>query len=161
MKTVAAFVDEHPLFDGLDREQSAFVAGCGRLRRFDAGDVLARENDPADCFYLLIEGRAVIETHQHNRPPVPLLSLNTGDVIGWSWLIPPYRWQFDARAVSDLRTVELDGRCLRDKCETDPRLGFDLLKRLAAMMAERIHSTRFQLLDVYRPRKPPPGEVLR
>lgn len=159
LKTVADFVREHALFEGMDSAQVEFIAGCGELHRFAAGHYLARENEPADYFYLLLEGRAMIETHRHNQPPAPLLTLNDGDVIGWSWLVPPYRWQFDVRAVSDLRSVRLDGRCLRQKCESDTRLGFELLRRLAAMMAARIHGTRFQLLDVYGANAP--GESLQ
>ncbi|GAB3096289.1 cyclic nucleotide-binding domain-containing protein [Aestuariicella hydrocarbonica] len=164
MKTVAQFVSEHSLFKGMKPDQVDFIASCGQLRRFAEGDYLTRENDPADFFYLLLEGHAVIETHQHNQPPVPLLSLTDNDIIGWSWLIPPYRYQFDARALSRLRTVRLDGRCIRAKCDTDPALGFELLKRLAAVLVQRIHGARFQLLDVYSADPAPlcrPGESLR
>lgn len=149
VKTVAEFVREHALFDGMQSAQVDFIAGCGQLKRFAAGDYLVRESDPADHCYLIVEGRVVIETHRHNQPPAPLLTLNANDIIGWSWLIPPYRYQFDARAVSDLRTVQLDGRCIRDKCEADPVLGYQLLKRISSVMASRIHCARFQLLDVY------------
>ena len=71
------------------------------------------------------------------------------DVLGWSWLIPPYRWRFDARAIDLTRAIALDGKCLRGKCDQDPRLGYELLKRVAAIMAERLHATRLQMLDVY------------
>lgn len=149
MKTVAEFVADHALFAGMDRAQLDFIAGCGQLQRFQAGDYLTRESEPADRFYLLLEGRAVIETHHPHQPPVPLLTLNANDMIGWSWLIPPYRYQFDARAVTDLRTVQMDGRCIRNKCEADPVLGYALLKRLSGVLVSRIHGARFQLLDVY------------
>ena len=149
MKTVADFVIGHPLFAGLASDKADFIAGCGKLRRFPAGDFLARENDAADYFYLLLEGRVAIETHLPNRPASTFLTLNPGDVVGWSWLLPPYRWQFDARAISDLRTIELDGRCLRDKCETDTELGFQLLRRLTTTLVARIHCARLQLLDFY------------
>ena len=149
MKTVTQFVREHSLFAGMDQDQVDYVAGCGQLRRFKEGDYLTRENDPADYFFLLLEGRALIETHQHNLPAAPLLTINANDIVGWSWLIPPYRYQFDARATTNLRTVELNGRCIRDKCEGDPALGYELLKRLASVMVSRIHGARFQLLDVY------------
>jgi len=149
VKKVEQFVREHSLFEGMDPSQVTFIAGCGRLRRFAKGDYLTRENDPADAFYLLLEGRAVIETHRHNEPPTPLLTLGENDVVGWSWLIPPYRSQFDARALSDLRTVELDGRCIRNKCETDQQMGYQLLKRLSSVLVSRIHGARLQLLDIY------------
>ena len=161
MKTVAEFVREHALFAGMDGGQVDFISGCGQLTRFTTGDYLVRENDPADYCYLIVEGRAVIETHRHNQPPSPLLTLSSNEIIGWSWLIPPYRYQFDARAVTDLRTVRLDGRCIREKCEDDPALGYQLLKRVAAAMASRIHCARFQLLNVYSSHNPSPGESLQ
>jgi hypothetical protein len=69
--------------------------------------------------------------------------------LGWSWLIPPYKWRFDARAIETTRAFALDGKCLRGKCDEDPRLGYELLKRIAATIAERLHATRLQMLDVY------------
>ncbi len=149
MKSVAQFVREHSLFEGMDAGQVDFIAGCGQLQRSAVGNYLTRENDPADCFYLLLEGRVAIETHRPNQPAVPLLTLNANDVVGWAWLIPPYRYQFDARAVTPLRTVRLDARCIRDKCETDPTLGYELLKRLSAVMLSRLQCARIQLLDLY------------
>ena len=149
MKTVADYVREHALFDGMDPAQVEFIAGCGRLRRFHEGEYLTRENDAADHFFLLLEGRVVIETHRINQPPAPLLTLSANDIVGWSWLIPPYRYQFDARALTPVRTVELNGQCIRGKCETDNCLGYALLKRLTSVMVDRIHGARMQLLDVY------------
>lgn len=150
MKTVAEFVHQHPLFNGMDPARVDFIAGCGSLQRFAEGELIARENQPADSFYLLLEGRAAIEVHHPNQPAVPVMTLGANDVVGWSWLIPPYRWEFDIRAVTPLRTVQFDGRCLRDKCEADTAMGFDLLRRLLATMAARVHQSRFQSLDVYR-----------
>ena len=149
MKTVAQFVHQHPLFAGMESEQVDFIAQCGGLHRFAEGELIARENEPANTFYLLLEGRVAIEVHRPNQPPVSLITLGANEVVGWSWLIPPYRWEFDIRAVTPLRTVQFDGRCLRDKCEADPAMGFDLLRRIMATMAARIQHTRFQLLDIY------------
>lgn len=149
MKTVAQLVDQNPLFAGMNPDQVNFIAQCGSLQRFAEGELLARENAPADTFYLLLEGRAAVEVHYPNQSPVPLVTLGANDVVGWSWLIPPYRWEFDIRALSAVRSVQFNGRCLREKCEADPSLGFDLLRRLVAEMASRIHQARFQLLDVY------------
>jgi CRP-like cAMP-binding protein len=76
-------------------------------------------------------------------------TLTAGDVIGWSWLVAPHYWRFDARALILTRAFALDGECLRKKCEADPRLGYELLKRFSHMIAERLEATRLQLLDVY------------
>ncbi|MEJ2742134.1 MAG: cyclic nucleotide-binding domain-containing protein [Gammaproteobacteria bacterium] len=149
MKTVSQFVREHTLFNGMPSEQVDFIAGCGQLRRFAKGDYLAQENDAAEFFYLIIEGRVVIETHQLHGSATPLLTVNANELVNWSWLIPPYRHRFDARALTALRTVALNGTCIRKKCDIDPKLGFDLLRRLSAVIISSLHNAQFQLLDVY------------
>jgi len=70
--------------------------------------------------------------------------------VGWSWLVPPYQWHFDMRAVSDVRAFSIDGRCLRNKCESDSCFGYQMMKRFSTLMAERLEATRLQLLDLYR-----------
>jgi CRP/FNR family transcriptional regulator, cyclic AMP receptor protein len=80
---------------------------------------------------------------------VIIQTVGSGDVLGWSWLIPPYRWRFDARTVERTRAIALNGQCLRTKCDDSPRLGYELLKRVTSVFAERLLATRLQLLDVY------------
>jgi hypothetical protein len=76
-------------------------------------------------------------------------TLEAGEVLGWSWLFAPYHWHFDARAVGVVRATAFDGACLRGKCDDDPRLGYELMRRFAAVMIDRLQWTRLQLLDVY------------
>jgi CRP/FNR family transcriptional regulator, cyclic AMP receptor protein len=80
---------------------------------------------------------------------VTIETVEAGDVVGWSWLFPPYRWHFDARALSTVRATVFDGACLRDKCRADPELGFELMSRFAQVMLERLQWTRLRLLDGY------------
>jgi CRP/FNR family cyclic AMP-dependent transcriptional regulator len=89
-----------------------------------------------------------------SRGAVTLQTLGEGDLLGWSWLFPPYIWQFDARAQEDVRATAFDGACLRTKCDADPALGYDLMKRLARLVSSRLEATRRQLLDVYGPGSP-------
>ena len=90
-----------------------------------------------------------LEVFTPTRGPVVIETLGPGEVLGWSWLFPPYRWHFDAQAVEPVRAVALDGGCLRGKCEEDPRLGYELTRRFAAIMMDRLQATRLRLLDVY------------
>ncbi len=87
--------------------------------------------------------------HPPERDSVVLQTIGAEEILGWSWLIPPYQWRFDARAVELTRAIALDGQCLRNKCEANSRLGYELLKRVAQVFAERLLATRLQLLDVY------------
>lgn len=148
-RKIRDLLGNHPFFTGLDPEYLDLIAGCGKNVTFDAGASIAREGEPADYFYVLREGRVALDVHEPVRGPIVVATLSPGDVLGWSWLFPPYRWRFDARALEHVRAVALDGVCLRGKCDEDPRLGYDLVHRFARIMVARLESTRLQLLDVY------------
>ncbi len=149
MKGLEQLLAEHPFFAGMEPKDLALIAGCGTNARFEAGDYLFREGEPADRFYLLRSGRAVVEVHDPARGTITVLSAGEGEVLGFSWLMPPYRWVFDARALELTRALVFDGACLRDKCEADARLGYDLLKRVTGVMMQRLEAASVQLLDVY------------
>ena len=149
MRTVDELIAEAPVFAGLGAGRLAFIAGCGRLGHAPAGAYLFREGDPADGFYLLRAGMLALEVAAPGREPLTVETFHAGDVVGWSWLFPPYRWQFDGRAVEALRLVAFDGVCLRGKCEADHELGYELMRRFAGAAVERLQATRRQLLDVY------------
>ncbi len=149
MKTITALLHEHLFFTGMKDEYIELIAGCAVNHIFNPGDYIARENDPADYFYLIRSGRVSIETSQPNYGAVILQTLQDGDICGWSWLFPPHRWTFDAKAQTTVHSLRLDGRCLRGKCADDTQLGFDLMQRFARIMTERLQATRLQLLDVY------------
>ena len=146
---------EHPFFVGLFDGQLELLAGCGRNERYEEGSFLFRENEPADHFFILRHGKVRVEIHSSRRGPIVLETLGAGEVLGWSWLIPLYKWRFDARAMELTRAIALDGKCLRTKCEENPALGYEMLKRFSAVFAERLKATRLQILDVYghRPKK--------
>lgn len=149
MQTLEAVLAEHAFFRGLRPEDLQLIAGCASNVRFAAGGYLFREGDPSNQFYLIRHGKVALEIFSPERGPIPILTLGEGEVLGWSWLVPPYRKQFDARAVELVRATAFDGACIRKKCEEDPRLGYELLKRFAQMIGERLHATRLQMLDVY------------
>ncbi len=90
-----------------------------------------------------------MELHNPSRGTITLDTLHDGEVVGWSWLIPPYRWMFGARAVESTSAVAFDGACLRGKCDTDPALGYALMQRVSQVMYERLQASRVQLLDMY------------
>ncbi|HZO62170.1 MAG TPA: cyclic nucleotide-binding domain-containing protein [Gaiellaceae bacterium] len=149
MKTLDTLLAESPVFAGLDDARLGLVAGCARTTGFEAGDYLFREGAQADTFYLVRQGRVTIEIFVPGRGALAIQTVDPGDVIGWSWLFPPYRWHFDARALDAVRAVAFDGACLRGKCEADHTLGYELLGRFSPLMLERLQATRMQLLDVY------------
>lgn len=149
MQTLEPLIAEHPFMKGLKPEHIAMITGCASNARFEAGTYLFREGQEADQFYIIRKGRIAIEAFSPAQGPVTIQTIDDGDILGWSWLVPPYRWRFDAQATELTRAIALDGRCLRTKCETDHELGYELLKRFADVMAERLDATRMQLLDLF------------
>lgn len=149
MKTIEDLLGEVPLFRGLEPQELALLAGCASNVQFDVGTALFREGDPADVFYALRHGTVALEMFVPARGAVTIETLEAGEVLGWSWLFPPYRWHFDAKALTAIRATAFDGACLRSKCQEDPELGYDLMLRFAQVLMERLQWTRLRLLDVY------------
>jgi CRP/FNR family transcriptional regulator, cyclic AMP receptor protein len=152
MRTLDELIGDSPVFAGLDPRHLELIAGCGGNDHADAGEYLFREGGNADRFFLIREGAIALEVDAPGRGALVVETLHAGDVVGWSWLFAPYRWQFDGRTVEASRLVAFDGRCLRDKCEADHELGYQLMRRFAAAAIQRLQATRLQLLDVYAPR---------
>jgi CRP/FNR family transcriptional regulator, cyclic AMP receptor protein len=149
VQKVDELLQDVPMFHGMAPEHLDLIAGCGSNRIFRPGDYLLREGERADSFYVIRRGDVAVETYVPQRGALTLETLGGGDVLGWSWLFPPYRVAFDARAVDTVHTLAFDGRCLRGKCEEDHDLGYELLKGFAEVIVERLQATRMQLLDVY------------
>jgi CRP-like cAMP-binding protein len=149
MKTIADLIAEESLFQGLDKATLEFVAGCGRNVHFAPEERILTEGEPANTFYLLRSGTVALSFFVPERGNVIIDTLSDGDVLGWSWLFEPYRWQFDAEAREDVAAVGFDGACLRDKCETDNHLGYVLTQRFAKVILGRLQSVRLRMLDVY------------
>jgi CRP/FNR family transcriptional regulator, cyclic AMP receptor protein len=149
METLGQILSEHPFLKGLDQKQIELITGCASNIRFDAGQIIIREGEEAEQFYIIRQGKVTLQIYTPTHGSIIIDTLTDGDVLGWSWLIPPYQWRFDAVASELTRAIALDGKCLRTKCEADHNLGYELLKRFAAIVDERLESTRIRLLDVY------------
>jgi CRP-like cAMP-binding protein len=149
METLRPILAAHPFFADFEARHLEVLVGCAANVRFADGAFLFRAGEEANQFFLIREGRVALELAAPGHPPLTLQTLGAGEVLGWSWLIPPYHWMFDARAVEPTRALALDGKCLRTKCEGDHDLGYELLKRFAHIMEQRLQATRLQLLDVY------------
>jgi CRP/FNR family cyclic AMP-dependent transcriptional regulator len=149
MEGLERIVLAHPFFAGLDAKIGEVITGCARNHRFDPGQYLAHEGDPANEFYLIRHGSVSLEIMPPGRSAVVIATEQEGDVVGISWLVAPYRWRFDARARDLVRAVGFDAKCLRDKCEADNHLGYEMMKRFLPLLVGRLEQTRMQLLDVY------------
>ena len=146
---MAPLLGGHALFRDLPADAVATVVGCAQNVAFSAGQLLLAEGDEATTLYLVRRGQVAIEVHAPGRGGIVVQTLGPGSVVGWSWLVPPYRWFFDARAMTDVGAVAVDGACLRAKAESQPAFGYALLTRVSGMLLERLQATRTQLLDLY------------
>jgi CRP-like cAMP-binding protein len=142
-------IREHPFFAGLEERFCKLVCGCAKNVRFEAGQFLFREGEPANEFYLLRHGRVALEITAPGRGVVTFQTVGEGEIVGVSWLIPPYRWTYDARALELTRAIGMDATCLRRKCEADHDLGYEMMKRFVPVLVQRLQATRLQILDVY------------
>ncbi len=138
-----------PLFDGLRSEHLDLITGCAANVRFEPGEFAARQGEEADRFCIVRKGRLALQVHFPGRGELTILTVGENEVLGWSWLVPPYRWHFDARALTQTRALALDGRCLRGKFEDDTRLGYEMMMRFAQLMTQRVEAVSLQLLDLY------------
>jgi CRP-like cAMP-binding protein len=152
MQTLEPLISQHPFFQGLEERHLKFICGCARNERHLEGEMLIREGEEANWFYVIREGRLSLEIHVPGRGPVVIQTLGEGEVLGTSWLFPPYRWQFSGRVLQPTRLLAFDGKCLRDKCDKDHDLGYELVKRAAQILLNRLDAARLQLLDLYASR---------
>jgi len=149
MQTLEPLLAQHPFFQEVAPAHQRLIVECADNVRFRAGEFLFREGEDADQFYLIRHGRVAIQAFIPGRGPNTIASVEKGQVLGWSWLFPPYRWHFDAQAVELTRAIAINGLCLRTKCDTDHDLGYILTQRFARIMSQRLQDTRLQLLDLY------------
>lgn len=149
MKSTNDLIREHAFLAGIKDTYIKLMAGCATNITFKKEQYLIHEGEPADQFYLIRDGAVALESHAPGHGPVIFCTLKECDFLGVSWLTPPYRWQFDARAVEPVRAVAFDAECLRGKCDADPTMGYALMKRFVPALMQRLKAARIQMMDVY------------
>jgi len=138
------------VFADLTAAERELVAAAARPVRFGAGERLFQEGTPAQGCWLLHDGCVALDLVIPGRGQVVVQTLGRGDVLGWSWLLPPYQWHFGAVAVRPTAATELDTDVLRALAEQDPRFGYALTLCLFQACVQRLQATRARLLDLYR-----------
>jgi len=149
IEDIAQLVAQHPVLADLPGDMATLVTGCARNIAVREGERLLVEGEPADTLYLLRRGRVSLEVRTPGRGSLIIEVLGPGEALGWSWLFPPYRWRFDARAIEPVGAIAVDASCFRNKLTSDPAFGFALTTRFASIMLDRLQATRVRLLDLY------------
>ena len=150
MENLARILAEHPFMKGLEPKYMELLVGCASNVRFDPGEFVFREGEEANQFFLIRQGRIALTIHSVTHGPIIIQTLENGEILGWSWLAPPYCRHFDAHALELTRVIAFDGKCLRTKCQEDKNLGYELLMRMVPLMGKRLEATRLKLLDVFK-----------
>src|SRR5689334_18523358 len=140
---------DQPFLKGLTPAHLMAIAECAHPVTFARGEYVFHEGDPANHFYIITYGQVSLELHVPGRGSHVIQTVGKDEVLGWSWLFPPYRWHFDGRALTMIRAIDFNGLCLRGTCDADHDLGYALMQRSAQTMMTRLQATRLQLLDVY------------
>ncbi|NNE63268.1 MAG: cyclic nucleotide-binding domain-containing protein [Gammaproteobacteria bacterium] len=150
-QTIEDYLSNHPFFSGLDDNFLKFLADSATELTIKKGDVLFRQGKPADAFYLLRQGQISIQVPALVGPSLEIQHLGQNQLLGWSWLIPPYRWNFLARAEEDSKLLQFDGNAILTRCEEDNQFGYELFKRFASLMSERLDAARQKMMDQWNP----------
>jgi CRP/FNR family cyclic AMP-dependent transcriptional regulator len=141
-------VSKHPFLQGMTPHQLRLLGDHARQVIFKADEYIFREGDPANRFYLIRKGKVALESYIQDKGNTVIQIIGAGDVLGWSWLFPPYFWHFDARSLEPTDAIFIYATPLRDECEADHDLGYELIKRMAEVMARRLQATRKQSLGL-------------
>ena len=149
---MATRVELHPFLAGMNRRQLALLTDCATAIEFDKGKEIFREGEVANWFCLIESGKVVLESGTQPGSPIVVDTIGAGDLLGWSWMFPPYTWHFTARAVEPTTAIFFHGTILREYCGKDHSLGYELLKRMAAVMHRRMQSARRTTLATLEPK---------
>jgi CRP/FNR family cyclic AMP-dependent transcriptional regulator len=140
VESMATRIARHPFFVGMNRRQLALLAACATAVQFEKGQVIFRENEPANRFYLIETGRVIMESSDGLDDPR----------LGWSWMFPPHIRNFTARAVEPITAIFFDEAILRECCEKDHSFGYELLKRMSLVMYQRTQAARTKMLSIHQ-----------
>lgn len=147
-----ALTAQHPFFKGLEGRLIDLLADSIREIRFKPGSWIYRQGESANRFYLILEGKVLIESEVKEQGMIPIRTLGPGDDLGWAWLFPPYYMHFSACAVEPTRTIFIYGTRLREKCKANHELGYQLMKRVAEAVVRNLNATQQRLLEHTGPR---------
>ncbi|MGD8340018.1 MAG: cyclic nucleotide-binding domain-containing protein [Gammaproteobacteria bacterium] len=144
-------IADSKLFSGLSAEALDFLAEHAEHRHLGEGKVLFHQGDRATQFFLMLDGHLSLEIPAIEGPVLELQDIGPGRVAGWSWLIPPNRWHFQARARTEIDYLEFDGEAILAHCEAEPKFGYELVRRFSALMSERLDFARQKMMAEWKP----------
>ncbi|HTT44797.1 MAG TPA: cyclic nucleotide-binding domain-containing protein [Thermoplasmata archaeon] len=142
-------VQHHPFMAGMDPTLVVAMSAKAEERTYDTGEMLVREGRPAEEFFLVLDGKIALEVGSVEHQAITVETIGRGEVLGWSWLVAPYRWRFDARATKPTQVIAINAAAARYALAAHPALSYQFLLKLLPVIAERLENTRVQLLDIH------------
>ena len=148
MIDLAAELQRQPFLEGLSEQHLRFLSNFVDETRYEEGEILFRQDDPAIDFFLISTGRVALEIAGRGTEPIGIQILRPGNLLGISWLYPPHRWQFTSRAVAPTTALRFAGDAVRAACDEDHTLGYELLGLFVVALGSRLQATRYQLVEL-------------
>ena len=148
-EAIADRVLRHPFFAGVDPTLIHAMVSKAEERTYAVGEMLVREGRPAEEFFLVEDGKVALEVGAADRAVITVETIGRGEILGWSWLVPPYRWRFDARAIKPTQVIAINAASARYALAAHPAFAYQFLTKFLPVVAERLENTRVQLLDIH------------
>ena len=147
-QAITDYLSGHEFFSELNEDILKFISEYANIRTIKKGDILFRQDETANKFYVLLNGRISVQVPALIGPTLEIQTLGKNQILGWSWLISPYQWDFLAKAEEDSELLEFDGTAILARCEQESEFGYELLKRFAALMSERLDAARLKMMKI-------------
>lgn len=150
-QSIIEYLSAHEFFSEFSDNILNFLCECSSTHEIKKGEILFRQGEHADKFYVIRNGRISIQMPAIMGPTLEIQNLGKDQVLGWSWLISPYQWTFQAKAEEDSELLRFDGAAILARCEREPKFGYELLKRFAGLMSVRLDAARQKMMDEWNP----------
>ena len=150
-QSIIEYLSAHEFFSELSEDVLKFLSECASTRTIKKGQILFRQDERADKFFVVRNGRISIQIPALMGPTLEIQTLGKDQILGWSWLISPYQWNFQAKTEEDSELLEFDGTAILARCEQEPKFGYELLKMFAGLMSERLDAVRQKMMDEWNP----------
>jgi len=150
-QSTTGYLSAHEFFSEFSDDVLKFLCECSSTREIKKGQILFRQGEHADKFYVVRNGRISIQMPAIMGPTLEIQTLGKDQVLGWSWLISPYQWNFQTKAEEDSELLQFDGTAILARCEQEPKFGYELLKKFAGLMSVRLNAARQKMMDEWNP----------
>ena len=150
-QSITEYLSAHEFFSEFSDDVLKFLCECSSMREIKKGQILFLQGEHADKFYVVRSGRISLQMPAIMGPTLEIQTVDEDQVLGWSWLISPYQWNFQTKAEDDSELLQFDGAAILAQCELDPKLGFELVKKFAALMSVGLNAARLKMMDEWNP----------